>query len=139
MESTGTGFSVNVAMVAFATTVLVLTAALLAAGVIAYRKSKGLRRLATVVIIGGLAIVTTVSLGAAELIPEGAALPLLVAELALLGIVFWVWMLIDCAVNEPPDGNDKLVWVLIILFTQVLGAALYLFVRRPRRLAEIGR
>ena len=40
-------------------------------------------------------------------------------------------------VEEPSIGNDKLVWVVIILFAQVRGAALYLFVRRPRRLAWV--
>ena len=49
----------------------------------------------------------------------------------LLG--FWVWMLVDCVNNEPSEGNDKLVWVAIILIAQLLGAAIYYFVRyRPR-------
>ena len=47
-------------------------------------------------------------------------------------------MLMDCALKEPSTGNDKLVWVVIILFAQVLVAALYLLVRRPRRLVEVG-
>ncbi|MCH8831991.1 MAG: hypothetical protein IID00_04495 [Chloroflexi bacterium] len=32
-----------------------------------------------------------------------------------------------------------MVWVIIILSTHVFGAGLYLFVRRPRRLAGAGR
>ena len=55
----------------------------------------------------------------------------------LLGI-FWIWMLIDCATKEP-EGNDKIVWVIIIALTSWLGAAIYYFVRRPKRMAEIGR
>jgi hypothetical protein len=58
-------------------------------------------------------------------------LPLLL--IGILGTVFWVWMLVDCATHEPPEGADKIVWVVIILFTHLLGAALYFFVRRPRR------
>jgi len=50
---------------------------------------------------------------------------------------FWIWMLIDCATQEPDTGNDKLVWIIIVVFTQVVGAAIYYFVRRrPRLLAE---
>lgn len=60
-------------------------------------------------------------------------LPML--ALGVLGTVFWIWMLIDCAMNEPSDGNDKLVWILVILFAHFLGALIYFFVRRPRRLA----
>ena len=57
--------------------------------------------------------------------------PLLI--IGFVGEIFWIWMLIDCAVNEPSEGNDKLVWLLIILFAQLLGALIYCFVRRPKR------
>ena len=55
----------------------------------------------------------------------------LAAVLFLIG--FWVWMLIDCLKNEPSEGNDKIVWLLVIVFTKIFGAAIYYFVRRPRR------
>ena len=55
------------------------------------------------------------------------------------GFVFWIWMLIDCASHEPSHGNDKLVWIVIMIFTNWIGALLYLFVRRPRRIADHGR
>jgi len=61
------------------------------------------------------------------------------AGLGVLGAIFWVWMLVDCATKEPDEGNGKVVWTLIIVFTHVIGAALYFFVRRPRRRAEAAR
>jgi hypothetical protein len=57
---------------------------------------------------------------------------------AVLATVFWIWMLVDCAMKEPSQGNDKIVWVLVILFTHVIGAALYFFIRRPKRIAQTG-
>lgn len=57
----------------------------------------------------------------------------------LLGFIFWIWMLIDCVSNEPSEGNDKLVWVLIIVFTQLIGALIYFFFRRSRRKQQYGR
>lgn len=54
----------------------------------------------------------------------------------LIGIaatLFWLWMLIDCLTNEPSRGNDKLIWALVIIFLNGLGALLYFFVRRPQR------
>ena len=63
-------------------------------------------------------------------------LPLL--GLGLLAFGFWLWMLIDCVTKESSTGNDKLVWVLLLLFTHLLGALLYCFIRRPRRKAELG-
>src|SRR5206468_2008500 len=56
-------------------------------------------------------------------------------SLAALGTVFWIWMLVECAMKETNQGNEKLVWILIILFTHWIGAAIYYFVRRPKRIA----
>ena len=56
----------------------------------------------------------------------------------LLGGAFWIWMLVDCATKEPDFGNTKLVWILIIIFTGLVGAAVYYFVRRSSRRAVIG-
>ncbi len=57
--------------------------------------------------------------------------------LGVLGTIFCVWMLVDCATKEPNDGNSsKVVWTLIIVFTCLIEAALYFFVRRPQRWAE---
>ena len=56
--------------------------------------------------------------------------------LGVLGTIFWVWMLVDCATKEPDEGNSKVVWTLIIVFTHLIGAALYFFVRRPQRREE---
>ena len=63
---------------------------------------------------------------------------LVVGGAAVLATVFWIWMLVDCAMKEPSQGNDKVVWVLVILFTHVIGAALYFFIRRPKRIAQTG-
>lgn len=58
--------------------------------------------------------------------------------LMLLGTAFWIWMLVDCATKVPSQGNEKLIWVLIIVLTHWIGAAIYYFVRRPSRMAETG-
>jgi hypothetical protein len=59
--------------------------------------------------------------------------------IGILGTLFWLWMLIDCAMKEPSDGNDKLIWIIVIIFTHLLGALVYFFVRRPKRIQEYGR
>ncbi len=64
---------------------------------------------------------------------------LLLLFFGVAGTVLWIWMLIDCAVNEPSTGNDKIVWILVIVFTHGLGALIYLLVRRPARMARYGR
>ena len=70
-------------------------------------------------------------------------IPLLVVFLVLVfgvgGFILWIWMLIDCATREHSEGNEKLIWILIIIFTHWIGALIYLLVRRPERIKLYGR
>jgi hypothetical protein len=58
--------------------------------------------------------------------------------LGITGTVFWIWMIIECATKEPNQGNEKIVWILVIVFTHWIGALIYFFVRRPQRIAQFG-
>jgi len=58
--------------------------------------------------------------------------------LLLAAIAFWLWMLVDCAMNESDEGNTRLIWVLIIIFVHFIGAVLYFFFQRRRRLRGEG-
>ena len=40
---------------------------------------------------------------------------------------FWVWMLIDCLQTAKLNAQQKLVWVLVIMLFNILGAFIYLF------------
>jgi hypothetical protein len=62
-----------------------------------------------------------------------------VLGIGVLGTAFWIWMLIDCVTKESSEGNDRLVWVIVVVFTHIIGAAIYFFVRRPQRIAQLGR
>jgi len=64
---------------------------------------------------------------------------ILFAFIALLSFVFWIWILIDCAKNETDIGNTRLIWVIIIILTYIVGAFLYYLIRRPKRLLELGK
>lgn len=59
--------------------------------------------------------------------------------ISLAATIFWLWMLTDCASHEPSEGNDKLVWVLIILFVPLFGSIIYYLIRRPERIRAVGR
>jgi hypothetical protein len=74
----------------------------------------------------------------------GIGLPELFVILCVLvvgvgGTGLWIWALVDCATKEADSGNNKVVWVLIIALLHFIGALIYLFVRRPQRVAELGR
>jgi hypothetical protein len=65
--------------------------------------------------------------------------PLMMLAVGVALTVFWIWMLVDCATKEPSEGNDKIVWVLVIVLTHWVGALIYLLARRPARVREFGR
>lgn len=44
--------------------------------------------------------------------------------LILLGIVFWIWMLVD-AITSPLRTEEKLLWAILIVFTTIIGAFIY--------------
>ena len=58
---------------------------------------------------------------------------------AIATSVVWIWALVDCAMKEPSTGTNKVVWILVIVFTHFLGALLYILIRRPERIRETGR
>ena len=62
-----------------------------------------------------------------------------VGVVGVLLTIFWIWMLVDCATKEPGEGNDKIIWILVLIFTHFLGALIYYFVRRPERIRLHGK
>lgn len=58
----------------------------------------------------------------------------LIFILGIAAFVLWVWALVD-VVKVPDDSmfkaGNKLVWVLVIVLTGVIGAIVYLVVGRP--------
>ncbi|MEK6853015.1 MAG: PLDc N-terminal domain-containing protein [Nanoarchaeota archaeon] len=51
--------------------------------------------------------------------------------LVVLAFAFWIWMLVDCATRNFRKENDKVIWILIILLANILGAFIYFFVVYP--------
>jgi len=57
----------------------------------------------------------------------------LLGPLALLSMVFWIWMLIHAIQNNKGlDDTEKIVWVIVIALLHFLGALIYFFVGRPK-------
>lgn len=70
----------------------------------------------------------------------GALLMIVFWFLIVAGMMtLWIWTLMDCIRNEPSEGNDKVVWVVVIAAMNWIGALIYLIVRRPQRQTTLGR
>lgn len=53
--------------------------------------------------------------------------------IVFITLVFWVFCIIDVLRNSF-NGNDKLIWILVLLFVPFLGPFLYLLIGRKKRL-----
>ncbi|HEY5792545.1 MAG TPA: PLDc N-terminal domain-containing protein [Chthoniobacterales bacterium] len=51
--------------------------------------------------------------------------PLGIVIAAFAGFILWISALIHMLMNRSLVGNDKIVWVLVIIFLNALGALLY--------------
>jgi len=57
---------------------------------------------------------------------------LLCVGLGLAMFAFWIWMLVDCIKNDRLNSTEKIVWVLVIIFLNFLGAFIYLLAGRNK-------
>lgn len=104
-------------------------------------------------LIGSLSVLAECTLNG-EVIPCGevgnmiglffASFSMMILVMMLLGLlsfVFWIWMLIDCLNNNNLHGeHDKLVWILLMVFTGALGSILYFFlVKVNKNSKSVGR
>lgn len=57
---------------------------------------------------------------------------LLVMTIVVASTVIWVIMLVDVVKRDFPNQNDKIVWVILLIFTQFLGAIIYYFLIKAK-------
>jgi hypothetical protein len=73
----------------------------------------------------------------------GIGLFLLICGLfVLLGLgffVLWILVIVDIATKETDAENQKVIWLIIVVFTGFIGELIYLLVRRPQRVKQLGR
>jgi len=50
--------------------------------------------------------------------------------LVLSTFVFWFAMIIDCCGRKFNKGVERIIWLLVILFTHLIGATIYYFLIR---------
>jgi len=60
--------------------------------------------------------------------PMIAGLGALAAVVAVLVLIFWIWMVVDCARRKFKNDVEKIVWLVVIVLLGWLGALVYLIV-----------
>lgn len=49
--------------------------------------------------------------------------------LLIIGLVIWIWALVDCLKSNLSDG-DKIIWILIIVLFHIFGAIVFLIISK---------
>jgi len=58
----------------------------------------------------------------------GAIILLIFFALGIFFLVFWILMLVDCVKRKFKEDSEKIIWVLVIALTGIIGALIYYFV-----------
>jgi hypothetical protein len=48
--------------------------------------------------------------------------------LEILGLLFWIWMIYECATRER-NTTEKILWLLLVILAPVLGSLIYFLIR----------
>lgn len=62
---------------------------------------------------------------------------IIIIAFAFLGIIPTIIALVDILKNKF-EGNDKIIWVLVVLFLNLLGAILYFTIGRKQKIKNYG-
>ena len=55
-------------------------------------------------------------------------IPLAFFAVVVGGFLIWIWALVHMLTNQALQGTDKIVWTIVIVFLNILGAILYFLV-----------
>lgn len=69
--------------------------------------------------------------GAGGLLAGGACM-IFALILGLAGLALWIWALVDAIKNPALDSNERLIWILVIVFASWIGAIIYLAIGRKK-------
>ena len=48
--------------------------------------------------------------------------------LEIVGLLFWIWMIYECATREK-NSAEKILWLLLVVLAPVVGSLIYFLVR----------
>jgi len=48
--------------------------------------------------------------------------------LIMFATIFWIWMIVDCAKRKFKEDNEKVIWILLMVFLGVIASIIYYFV-----------
>lgn len=71
------------------------------------------------------------NVGAGGLLAGGACM-IVAVLIGIVSLVLWVWALIDAIQNPALDSTQRIIWILVIIFTSPIGPIIYLLIGRKK-------
>jgi hypothetical protein len=68
------------------------------------------------------------------LISMPGAAELIIISIVLLSLIFWIAAIVDIAKSRFDSDTNKVVWLLIVIFLGIIGAAIYYFAGRKSKI-----
>jgi cytochrome c biogenesis factor len=62
----------------------------------------------------------------------GIVFVLLAIALSIWAFVFWILMLVHCVKKKFKEDSEKIVWLLVIILTGIIGALIYYFIVKSK-------
>jgi hypothetical protein len=50
--------------------------------------------------------------------------------IGLVGLAFWIWMIVDVVKRTEAELPDKTMWIILVILLGVIGALVYYFVKK---------
>lgn len=57
---------------------------------------------------------------------------LIIAAISIWAFVFWILMIVDCVKRKFKEDSEKIVWILVLVFTGIVGALIYYFIVKDK-------
>ena len=51
-----------------------------------------------------------------------------VGGMELIGLLFWLWIIYECATRER-NSTEKVLWLILVIFAPVIGSLIYFLLR----------
>jgi hypothetical protein len=58
---------------------------------------------------------------------------LAVFAVSIFALVFWILMLVDCVKRKFKEESEKIIWILVLVFTGIIGALIYYFIVKNKK------
>lgn len=62
----------------------------------------------------------------------GLLFGLIITGVSIGIFIFWILMIVDCIQRKFKEDSEKIIWILVLLFTGIVGALIYYFLVKSK-------